>query len=83
MGISHAINFQSVGQKVATTGDFVLFAHEVNPVVILLKNNNIAVTAIHNHMMTEVPRLFFMLFWAVDKPEHITQTFKSVLDLAK
>ncbi|MBZ9685727.1 DUF1259 domain-containing protein [Clostridium estertheticum] len=83
MGISHGINFQSLGEKVATTGDFVLFADEVNPIASLLKKNNIAVTAIHNHMLTEIPRLFFMHFWAVDKSEYIAQTFKSVLDLAK
>jgi murein DD-endopeptidase MepM/ murein hydrolase activator NlpD len=83
MGISHAINFQSVGRNVATTGDFVLLADEVNPVINILRKNNIAVTAIHNHMLTEVPRLFFMHFWAVDKPEKLAQAFKSVLDLAK
>lgn len=83
MGISHGINFQSVGDKVATTGDFVLLANEVNPVARLLKKNNIAVTAIHNHMLTERPRLFFMHFWAVDNPEYLSQTFKSVLNLAK
>lgn len=83
MGISHAINFQSVGQNAATTGDFVLLADEVNPVTSILRKNNIAVTAIHNHMLTEVPRLFFMHFWAVDKPEKLAQAFKSILDLAK
>lgn len=83
IGISHALNFQSVGQNVATTGDFVLFAREVNSVVSILKRNNIAVTAIHNHMLIEVPRLFFLHFWTLDKPEHIAHTFRSVLDLAK
>lgn len=83
MGISHAINFQSVGRNVATAGDLVLLANEVNPVASILRKNNIAVTAIHNHMLTEVPRLFFMHFWAVDKPEKLAQAFKSVLDLAK
>lgn len=83
MGIAHGINFQSLGEKVATTGDFVLFADEVNPVASILKKNNIDVTAIHNHMLTETPRLFYMHFWAVDIPEHLAQTFKSVLNLTK
>lgn len=83
MGISHGINFQSLGENVAATGDFVLLANEVNPVINILKQNNIAVTAVHNHMLTEVPRLFFMHFWAVDKPEKLAQAFKYVLDLAK
>lgn len=83
MGISHSINFQSVGEKVAATGDFVLLANEVNPVANILKKNNITVTAIHNHMLTEIPRLFFMHFWAVDEPEHIAHTLRSVLNLGK
>lgn len=83
MGISHGINFQSLGEKVATTGDFVLLTNEVNQVANILKKNNIAVTAIHNHMLTEIPRLFFMHFWAVDKPSRLAQTFRLVLDLAK
>lgn len=83
MGISHAINFQSIGQKVAATGDFVLLANEVNPVARILRNSNIAVTAIHNHMLTEIPRLFFMHFWAVGNPEDLAHAFKSVLELAK
>jgi LysM repeat protein len=71
MGISQSINFQAEGQKTATTGDFVLIAKEVNPVVRTLKVNGIAVTAIHNHMLYESPRLFFLHFWAVDNPERL------------
>jgi hypothetical protein len=64
MGISTAINLQSLGGgKAATTGDFVLIASEVNPVIRTLNENGIAVTALHSHMLNESPRLFFMHFW--------------------
>ena len=33
MGMAIALNFQPVGERVATTGDFVLVASEVNPVI--------------------------------------------------
>lgn len=79
MGISQAINFQAEGQKAATTGDFVLIAKEVNPVVRTLKENGIAVTAIHNHMLYESPRLFFLHFWAVDNPERLAYGLKQAL----
>ncbi len=59
MGVATAINLQMVGEKAATTGDFVLIASEVNPVVRTLAEHGIAVTAIHNHMLSESPRLFF------------------------
>ncbi len=65
MGVATGINFQAAGAgQCATTGDFVLTADEVNPVVKALRANGIEVTALHNHMLTETPRLFFLHFWA-------------------
>ncbi|MEG9524952.1 MAG: DUF1259 domain-containing protein [Hyphomicrobiales bacterium] len=67
MGSSIAINFQPTGGgKAAITGDFVLTADEVNPVIRALRSNGIEVTAVHNHMLDDEPRLFFMHFWAND-----------------
>jgi hypothetical protein len=79
MGISQAINFQAEGQNAATTGDFVLIAEEVNPVVRTLKQYGITITAIHNHMLFESPRLFFMHFWAVDYPERLAYGLRQAL----
>jgi hypothetical protein len=71
-GVAEAINFQaSDSGKVATTGDFVLTAEEVNPVISELQAHHILVTALHSHMLTEQPRLFFMHFWGVGTPESI------------
>jgi Domain of Unknown Function (DUF1259) len=80
MGVATAINFQMVGEKAATTGDFVLIASEVNPVIRALAEHGIAVTAIHNHMLSESPRLFFLHFWAVGKPETLAHGLKAALD---
>jgi hypothetical protein len=67
MGIATAINFQPTGAgKTAITGDFVMIAREVNPVLRALRSHGIDVTAIHSHMLSETPRLFFMHFWAND-----------------
>ena len=71
-GVAEAINFQAADSgNVATTGDFVLTAAEVNPVIAELRSQNIKVTALHSHMLTEEPRLFFMHFWAVGTPETV------------
>lgn len=65
MGTAQAINFEPLGGgKAAITGDFVLTANEVAPVMTALRDNDIEVTALHNHMIGEQPRLFFMHFWA-------------------
>lgn len=80
MGVASPINFQAVGKKAATTGDFVLLADEVNPVIRELTAHGIIVTAIHNHMLVESPRLFFMHFWGYDDPEKLVRGLKSALD---
>jgi hypothetical protein len=80
MGSAIAINFQPTGGgKAATTGDFVLTANEVNPVLQALRENGIEVTAIHNHMLEDQPRLFFMHFWANDDAEKLARGLKAAL----
>jgi uncharacterized protein DUF1259 len=65
MGTAIVINFQPTGDgKAAITGDFVVTAEEVNPMILALRENDIEVTAIHSHMLDEQPRLFFVHFWA-------------------
>jgi hypothetical protein len=79
-GVAEAINFQEAGTgKVATTGDFVLTGEEVNPVISALEEHDIAVTALHSHMLTEQPRLFFMHFWAVGSTESVAAGIKAAL----
>ena len=79
MGMATALNFQVAEEKVATTGDFVLVAAEVNPVIAELRRGGFAVTALHSHMLEESPRLFFLHFWGVDAPERIGGTLRAAL----
>jgi hypothetical protein len=81
MGVATAINFQPTGGgKAAITGDFVLVANEVNPVIKALRDNGIEVTALHSHMLTESPRLFFMHFWADDDAQKLARGLRAALD---
>lgn len=80
MGMATAMNIQIVDEKAATTGDFVLLAGEVNPVVKALTESGITVTAIHNHMLFESPRLFFLHFWGFDNPEKLATGLKAALN---
>ena len=80
MGSANAINFQPTGAgKAAITGDFVLTAKEVNPVVKSLRAHGIEVTAIHNHMLNDQPRLFFLHFWANDDVNKLADGLKAAL----
>lgn len=80
IGMATSINLQMDGNRAAITGDFVLLADEVNPVVKALTENGITVTAIHNHMLNDEPRLFMMHFWAVGEPETLAKGLKAALD---
>jgi hypothetical protein len=81
MGVATSINFQPTGGgKAAITGDFVLTAEEVNPVVKMLGHSGIEVTAIHSHMLAEQPRLFFMHFWANDDAIKLAHGLRAALD---
>jgi hypothetical protein len=81
MGLATALNFQPTGAgKAAITGDFVLLGSEVNPVIKALRQNGIQVTALHNHMLQEEPRLFFVHFWANDDVVKLAKGLRAALD---
>jgi hypothetical protein len=67
MGTAIGINFQPTGGgNAAITGDFVALSSELKPLITALRDNGIEVTAIHNHMVGDDPRTFFIHFWAND-----------------
>ena len=81
MGVATGINFQPTGNgRAAITGDFVMIAAEVNPVIRALREHGIEVTALHNHMLTESPRLYFMHFWANDDAVKLASGLGAALD---
>jgi hypothetical protein len=78
------LNFQPTGDgRAAITGDFVLTASEVNLVIRTLRQGGIAVTALHSHMLSETPRVFFMHFWANDDAKKLATTLRTALDQVK
>jgi hypothetical protein len=81
MGAAIAINFQPTGfDTAAITGDFVLLASEVNPVIKAMQANGIEITALHSHMLDEQPRVFFMHFWANDDARKLATGLRAALD---
>jgi hypothetical protein len=81
MGTATAINFQPTGGgKAAISGDFVLLASEVNPVIRALRTHGIEVEAMHNHMLFDEPHLYFMHFWANDDATKLAQGLRAALD---
>ncbi|MDE2484518.1 MAG: DUF1259 domain-containing protein, partial [candidate division NC10 bacterium] len=80
MGMNIPLNFQIDGDKAAINGDFMLRAGEVSAVIKALRENGIEVASLHNHMLDEEPRLFFMHFWAYGDASTLARGLKAALD---
>jgi hypothetical protein len=81
MGVATGLNFEPADAgKAAVTGDFVLLAGEVNPVLAALRKHNIEVAAVHSHMLEEEPRLFFVHFWGRGDPAALAAGLRAALD---
>jgi hypothetical protein len=81
MGTAIALNFQPTGEGLAAiNGDFVMTADEIEPVIRALREHDIQVVSLHNHMTAEEPRLFFVHFWAVGNASELAEGLRAALD---
>lgn len=81
LGLATAINFQPTGNsRAVATGDFVMIGSEVPAVIAELRRHGIEVTALHNHLLGEQPRLFFMHFWGNDQASRLAQGLRAALN---
>ena len=81
MGMGTSINFQPTGDgKAAIAGDFAMTGKEVGPVMKVLLDNGVQAVALHSHALNDVPRLFYMHFWANDDALKLATTLRSAID---
>jgi hypothetical protein len=72
--------FQGTPDHAAVAGDFTMLEDEVAPVIKALVENNIEVVAVHNHMVHEQPRIFFLHYWGVGNAEQLAKGLRKALD---
>jgi hypothetical protein len=65
--------------RAVTYGEMILITSEVAPVFHALAENGIEISALHNHMTEEEPRLFFLHWWGVGKPDALARGVKAAL----
>jgi hypothetical protein len=80
MGFNTWAAWQGTPEKAAVAGDFTMLENEVEPVIKALVENGIEVVAVHNHMVHEKPRIFFLHYWGVGPAEKLAKGFKAALD---
>ena len=79
MGFNTWAAWQGTTEKAAVAGDFTMLEHEVAPVIKALVENGIEVVAVHNHMVHETPRIFFLHYWGVGNAEKLATGLKVAL----
>jgi hypothetical protein len=72
--------FQGTPDHAAVAGDFTMLEDEVAPVIKALIENGIEIVAVHNHMVHEQPRIFFLHYWGVGNAEQLAKGLKAALD---
>jgi hypothetical protein len=72
--------FQGTPDHAAVAGDFTMLEDEVAPVIKALIENGIEVVAVHNHMVHEQPRIFFLHYWGIGNAEQLAKGLKAALD---
>ena len=80
LGFNTWVAWQGTPEKAAIAGDFTMLEHEVGPVIKALVENGIEVVAVHNHMVHEQPRIFFLHYWGVGNAEQLAKGLRAALD---
>lgn len=80
MGFNTWAAWQGTAEKAAVAGDFTMLENEVAPVIKTLVENGIEVVAVHNHMVHEEPRIFFLHYWGVGEASKLAKGLRAALD---
>ena len=81
MGAGTSLNFQPTGNgRAAIAGDLALTWKEVGPVMTVLQDSGIEAVALHSHALNDVPRLFYMHFWANEDAVKLAKGLRAALD---
>jgi hypothetical protein len=80
MGFNTWAAWQGTPERAAVCGDFTMVEDEVAPVIKALVENGIEVVAVHNHMVHEQPRIFFLHYWGVGNAEQLAKGLRAALD---
>jgi hypothetical protein len=79
MGLNSWIAFIGTNERAHVAGDMAMVTNEVNPVIRTLRKHGIRILAVHNHMLDEEPRIFFLHYWGTGKVENLARAFRDAL----
>jgi len=84
MGLTSWAAFKpGMKENAMVMGDLVLFQDEVNPVMSVLFESGVEVTALHNHFFYDTPKVYFMHIGGEGSAETLAQGVKAALAKTK
>ncbi len=83
MGLNTWAAFAGTDDRAHVAGDVAMTAGEVNRVIRELRKGGINIAAVHNHMLDEEPRIFFLHYWGTGPAEKLAETVRDAFNEAK
>ncbi|HEV7350854.1 DUF1259 domain-containing protein [Telluribacter sp.] len=80
MGLNSWASFAGTKDNAHIAGDITMLEHEVNPVIKALRANNLEVVALHNHMLGDNPRMYFLHYYGRGPATQLALGFRAALD---
>ena len=80
MGLNTWAAFFGNDSNAEVAGDVAMLPNEVTPVLKVLRANGLNVVAIHHHMTTTQPTIYFLHYWGTGSTEKLATGFKAALD---
>lgn len=77
------VAFSKLGDGAMVMGDLVLAEDEVEPVMLSLENGGVQITALHNHVLHESPRVMYMHIAGMGDAPKLAGAIKQALALTK
>ena len=77
------IAFKQMDKQTMVMGDLVLTENEIQPVMNQLFHQGIQVSALHNHLLGESPRIMYLHIEGHGNPVQLAKAIRSALELTK
>jgi hypothetical protein len=79
MGLNTWAAFYGSDANAEVAGDVAMLAPEITPVLKALRANGLNVVAIHNHMTSGAPAIYFLHYWGTGPVQKLATGFKAAL----
>lgn len=81
IGLNSWASFTGKQEDAHIGGDIAMLQSEVNDVIKALRQNNLEVVAVHNHMLGDDPHMIFLHYYGSGQANNLAHGFRAALDM--